>query len=388
MSYQGIDIEYLEEKRFNIERIFDFLDSSLPLCSVHQMKTVISFFYFMSFTIMFLLYPQINSGSISVGYFLTFFPLYVAMAIHVVLSILYIVFSLFCGASSKTCVRHVYSYHTMVPFSMGSLLIIFLIFSIPFNVSNITICLAISLTCDSLCGLASLESHRFLILFETLALIPFIVLYHLYVNNKLPYMWMIYIPFYVYFVVYSAILIGLMNCCGAWNGCSTSFLHNQGIQAEFDASYDFEVFWNSAYWHDRNQRKSESEDSSSPQDHNDDDFVNTIASSLIDTKKRDQKFPKKSQFQLYKLDSTLEKPYFESSLLIVLAFMCFIIICTFQTKWTVYSFYCIFGGGTIVLFLLSLINSRAFGRNTLFITNLDLDTIDILWDHPSFSLVL
>ena len=389
MSYASIDIVYLEETEFNNERIFDFLDSTTPLCSIHQTKTVLTFFYFISASVIYLMVPQLFKTSAALDSFTVFFPLIFTAICHVIMTFLYLIFAIFDGISIKTSLGFIFSYHAVYPFIIGIGFIALLIKGTNGNLFFASLFSCISIAIDLAIGFYSMRSHRFQLLFEAIGLLPCSILTILYSKDIVP-LFVVYIPFSIYFVVYITILFCLMKCCKSCNRPIYSFLADPEIVAEFTASNDYESFWNSSYWREKQQtrRRSDSSDSSSSSSVDDDYSRRIIDSSLlIDQKKREMKFPKKEKFQLYKLDTNPDQPFFISSLSVTVLFTAFTILCLIDAIKPFQSFYYIVGGSIALIFIVSLLNSRALGYNSLVVTNVSNDIVDILWDHPSFSYI-
>ena len=95
MSYAPIDIAYLEDTEFSNERIFDFLDTTTPLCSVHQTKTVLLFFYLISASVIYLMWPKMFKYDCPIDNATVFVPLIFTSFFHILMTVLYIVFALF-----------------------------------------------------------------------------------------------------------------------------------------------------------------------------------------------------------------------------------------------------------------------------------------------------
>ena len=390
MSYASIDIEYLEQTEFNNERIFDFLDTTTPLCSVHQTRTVLTFFYLISISVIYLMWHQLFKVTCPLQTITIFFPLIFTAIIHVIMTLLYVVFAIFDGTSIKTCLGFIFSYHTVYPFVIGIGFIALLMEGTNGTLFFASLFTCISVVIDFIIGFYSMRSHRFHLIFEAVAMFPCSILTILYSKGFVP-LFVVYVPFLLYFVIYIVTLSLLMNCCKPCKRSVYSFLSDPEIAAEITASNDYESFWNSSYWREKQQtrRRSDSSDDSSSSSSVDGNYMRQTldASILIDPKKRDLKFPKKEKFQLYKLDTDLEQPFFITSLSVTTIFTAFVAICLFDAIQPFSSFYYFVGLGIALIFCVSLFKSRAFGYNTFVITNVSNDIVDILWDHPSFTYV-
>lgn len=387
MSYAAIDIEYLEENTFHNERIFDFLSATNPLCSIHQTKTVLIFFYLFSFIILFLIYPQMTKFSAPLEEITILVPLIFTAGIHFLMSFLYILFALFGGASIKTCIGFIAQNHTTYPIIIGIGWISFIIAGSDLSLFFFVILALVSAIIEFIFLFISTPSHKFALLFQGIGLIPSLILGALCINHIISkrFYFICFVPYFLYYIVYISLLISLGPCCKGCNAKSYRFLSDPEISAEFNASEYYESFWNSAYWRETQTRhKSASNDSSSTDD--DKRYTDTIA--FIDTKKRDQKFPKKEAFQLYKLDSIPETPIFVASFMTTTAFILAIGVATVYTIYPFDGFYYTAGAAVLFLLAISMFNSRAFGYNSCAITNISTDVVDILWDHPSFSVLL
>lgn len=384
--YSSIDIKYLEDRYFNNERIFDFLDTNIPLCSVHQTKTVVTFFYFISFVVIYLMWHQVFKETSPLPINVVFTPIVFTSGIHILMTIFYIVFALFEEASIRTCISFVYNNHSIYPFIILFGYIIIQTNGITLNIFWLAVFMTISIVLDIIFGLYSSISHRISLIFRIIGMAPCSILVILHTLNMVP-LWSVYIPFFAYFAIYSIILLSLLKCNKQCSNRTVNFLYDPEIRAEFVASDDYESFWNAAYWRDNTQirRRSASEDSSSS-----DEVSSTRnapdSTALINIQnKKEQKFPKKENFQLYKLDTMIDKPIFITSLEMNIVFISFIAVMFVDAFKTIPGFYYIVGLFPIVLFIVSLLNSRSFGYNSCVITNINTDHIDILWDHPSFS---
>ena len=385
MSYASIDIVYLEETEFSNERIFDFLDTTIPLCSVHQTKTVLTFFYLISGLIIYMTFPLSHRESSPLWDTTTFIPIIFTAAIHVLMTTLYIVFALFAGASIKACLGLVFCHHTIYPIVVGIGSIIVAIYGKTISLFFLALFSAISILLDIIIGVISQPSHKFQLMFESIGMLPCSILIILYKLGIVPH-FAVYIPFCVFFIAYIVIIITLMKCCKPWNKCTYSFLSDPEIMAEFVASNDYESFWNSSYWREtQTRRRSDSDSSSSSSEAKTRESIDL--SFLIDTNKRELKFPKKEKFQLYKLDTEQEKPFFISSLIVSVVFTAFMVTCLFNAIRPFRSFYYLIAVFVLLIFFTAILNSRAIGYNMCAITNINNDILDILWDHPSFSYV-
>ena len=123
MERASIDIPYIQNHHFHIERIMDYITPSTPLFSFHQMRVILLFFYFFSIIIIFFIIPQIQSGVLTIGVTVIFTPLIFTMMLHILISFCYLVFSLLAGASRTTLVGIVFYLHTSVALISFSFLI-------------------------------------------------------------------------------------------------------------------------------------------------------------------------------------------------------------------------------------------------------------------------
>ncbi|EAY16226.1 hypothetical protein TVAG_341200 [Trichomonas vaginalis G3] len=384
--YSSIDIRYLEDTHFNNERIFDFLDTNIPLCSLHQTKTVVTVFYFISLAIIYLMWPQVFKESSPLELAVVFFPIIFTASIHVLMTTFYIVFAKFEEASFKTCISFIYNYHSLYPLIelVGCGIIHF--GGNDLNLFWISSFSTASLAFDIMFGLYAARSHKITLIFQCVALFPCSVLVLLYSVKLVP-VWSVYIPFFAYGIIYLTILLSLLKCNKTCSTRTVSFLADPEIKAEFIASDDYESFWNAAYWRDNTQvrRRSESDDSSSSDEMSSSRTAPDTTALINIQNKKEQKFPKKENFQLYKLDTMIEKPIFITSLTINVAFIAFVAVAFVNSFKVIPGFYYIIGCFPIVLLIISLLNSRSFGYNSCVITNINNDHVEILWDHPSFS---
>lgn len=401
-----IDLTYLEEEHFHIERISDFITPATPLFSIHQARTVLLFFYIIAFSIILCFIPQLINGSPVISIFVICFPLICVTIFHILTSFAYILFSLFSGASFRTIAGIHFYLHSIISIVLFSLLIVKFAKDIenPLFINLVGLCAAFFI--DFITGLYSSRNQRVFLLFEGIFIIPTLLLWSLYLKKIIPKHFYIFIPSGVFYLIYFTLIIGLSKIMPkCFNKISTLFFYDEAIFAEYEAADDYQSYWNSALWRDatatmdhgkKKKAKSAFLSSSSSED-NYEIYSNNGKGGksgtsnydeprlMMNAKKKDFRFPRKEKFQLYKLDEIPRHPFFICSLIPFIIFAGIIVLCLIESIMDISGFLIIFVCCFFVLLIFIFLNSRALPWYILSITNLSLETINIMWDHPSLS---
>lgn len=406
-----IDLTYLEEENFHIERICDFITPSTPLFNIHQARTVLLFFYLIALSIILCFIPQLMKGSPVISVFVICFPLICVTILHILMSFAYILFSLFSGASFRTIAGIHFYLHSIISMVVFSLLIVKFAKDIesPLFMNLVGLCAAFFI--DFITGIFSSRNQRVFLLFEGVFIIPTLLIWSLYLKKIIPSHLYIFIPAAVFYFIYFSLIISLSNIMPkCFNKISTRFFYDEAIFAEYEAADDYQSYWNSALWRDdtttmdndkkKKKRSSLLSSSSSSSSANNYSMFSKSGKKgksgtstyeeprlMINVKKKDFRFPRKEKFQLYKIDDLPRHPFFICSLVPFISFAGLIILCLIETIKKITGFLliaiCIF---FVILFLI-FFNSRAVPWYMFSITNLGLETINIMWDHPSLSLI-
>lgn len=403
-----IDLTYLEEEHFHIERISDFITPSTPLFSIHQARTVLLFFYLITIAIIVCFIPQLIDDSTVISVFVICFPLICATIFHILTSFAYILFSLFSGASFRTIAGIHFYLHSIIGIVVFSLLMVKFARDIenPLFMNLVGLCAAFFV--DFITGLYSSRNQRVFLLFEGIFIIPTLLLWSLYLKEIIPSHLYIFIPSAAFYFIYFTLMIGLSKVMPKFfNKISTLFFYDEAIFAEYEAADDYQSYWNSALWRDatatmdhgmKKKGKSSflSSSSSSSSAENYEMFSNKGKNGksgtsnydeprVMNAKKKDFRFPRKEIFQLYKLDEIPRHPFFICSLIPFIIFAGIIVLCLIESIMDISGFLIIFVCCFFVLLIFIFLNSRALPWYILSITNLSLETINIMWDHPSLS---
>lgn len=251
------------------------------------------------------------------------------------------------------------------------------------NVNAMVIAMMLGVAADLVCGLVS-SSHRVILLFEGIGIIPCcgLIIAHYHASIKL---WACLLPFYAFFGFYYFMIMVIL---GKGRGCvrrmAIKLFNDTEIRAEYVAADDFESFWNSALWGDYQKVKMKTRSSDSESS---DDTFSQQDNTILDTKKKDYRFPRKEKFQLYKVDDLPVHPYYIQSLLTVLMLNVFAALVHVSILKGIEAFFWILGVVLVCVVFTIMANSRAFRYDILTITNLSKEQIGILWDHPSLALM-
>lgn len=444
-----MNLEYLQDSHtFHVERIMDFLSRNLPLCAVHQTRTIIFFCYLFACLIEFLLYPPYSVGNTPFTISTLIIPIIIVVCLHIILAICYVFGALFERASCITGLGLMFFFHVMVP-------LVFLIGYIIISTTNVptdryyfsfSIVFALAFFLDFVCGFISRRKQVVALSFELIAVIPAAILASLYFDGIIDQVWLPFIPPFVYFGIYFTFLLFLLPCCGALRHCTLIFLRDPEISVEFEAAIDPQLkpFKTRTDWAD--------EPDALGSDHGIDSIGtpgtigidmglnlspgNTMAlgpggknkigqiggqptgigsgpigpgmagpagvasgGSVLRRENRSRwmtraqegetitRFPSRADFQLYNVDAGPHSPLYLASPLPMLCFAIFLSVILVQCMKPLSNFYLWLALTFILLIVVIMLNSRATACSFLAFTNLDDRNVDILWDHPSLSLL-
>ena len=382
-----LDLPYLEDQRFHIERILDFITPTIPLFSIHQARTTLLFLYCISVGVIYCFIPQMKNGSTVISVFTLSFPLICVTAFHIILSLLYIIFALFAGACFRTLVGIHFYLHTNYAIAIFSLMMVHFSNDISNPVFMYLVGCAASAFLDFILGLYASSNHRTFLLLDLVFIFPTLLIWSLFEKNIVPSKFYIFIPSIVFYLIYFNLLIGLAKCMPkCFHKLSAKFFSDSSLYAEYEASENFQSYWNSALWREEPIRLHIKETSSSSSSS---EFENNIDAPLFTsgTKKKDFRFPRKEKFQLYKLDDISKHPFYICSLISSLVLAGNIVLVLIHCYNPIPGFLIIFGCTLILLIFSIIFNSRAIAWNCFAITNIGNDIIHILWDHPSLSMI-
>ncbi|OHT01946.1 hypothetical protein TRFO_31141 [Tritrichomonas foetus] len=422
-----MNLEYLQETHtFHVERIMDFLAHNLPLCAIHQTRTIIFFCYLFALLIEFLLYPPYSVGNTPFTLTTLFLPLIIVVALHIILTVCYIFGALFERASWKTGLGLMFFFHASIPIvvAIGAIIL-----GTSNNVKNYyfsySIVVTVSVFLDFLCGVISRPSQVIILSFEIMAVVPASILASLYFNGNVRQVWAPFLPPFIYFGLYFSMLLLLAPCCGIFRNCALKILSDPEIAVEFIAAVDPQLkpFKTRADWVD--------EPDALGSDHGGfggySGFSTAYNNGAIGNAgingagagmngglgggslgggggrgrhearasrwSRQQegdvitRFPSRADFQLYNVDATPENPLYLASPLPMLALAVLLSVFLVHCLSPLANFYFLLAGAAVLLVLAVLLNSRATACSFLAFTNLDDKCVDILWDHPGLSLL-
>lgn len=375
-----MNLEYLQNTHtFHVERIMDYLSHNLPLCALHQTRTIVFFCYIFAFIIEFLLYPPYSIGNTPYDQSTLFLPLIIVVILHLLLIICYVFGALFERANCMTTFALLFLLHAALPFVITIGTIIIVNKTEPNYYFNLSITLAVAFFLDFICGVISRPSQRIVLLFEIIACVPSFILTALYFNNTISQVWISFIPSYIYLGFYFIFLLFLAPFCRPCHHCTLSFLSNPEIGAEFDAAIDPQLkpFKNRAYWEDEpdvlGSDHGNRRERASRWNRNQDENMT--------------RFPTRAEFQLYNVDATPENPIYLASPLPMLALTIVLSVALVHCLTPLSNFYFWFAAALAILVFAVLLNSRSTACSFLSFTNLDDKCVDILWDHPSLSIL-
>ena len=381
MERASIDLAYMEETNFHIERVVDYLTPNLPLMAIHQARSLILMFYLMSISIISVLVQQMVADVSLIGNFETCFPLMVTIFIHLLMTVCYCVLVLFTGSSLRTVLRIIWYLHAPIPLAGLTILLDYFVNDPEDPLFMCLVAVGAALGVDFLIGIISERNEKMFLVFEGLAAIPSIVLWILYLRGVMKYAFVPFVPWLAAFLFYFVMVFGL--CTKPMRRLSTAFFADRGIRAEFVAASDFESYWNAALWRDNTNAVRDRDTSSS--DESSEAAAPTRA--LIDVKKRDFRFPRKEKFQLYKIDGDPKNPFFVASIPTVVSLFALVMVFAAESEIHIPGFKFITLALVLLTMLTVLINSRAISHYIFCVTNINRDWIDIMWDHPSFALM-
>ena len=389
-----IDLEYMEgpnnwckpdkngskTQLFHVERIMDFLTQNLPLCLVHQTRTIIFFCYLFAILIEFLLYPPYSVGNTPFTFGTLFLPLIIVLFLHFILSIAYIAAAGFERASCRTVFGLMFFLHA----PLALVMVIGVIVLVATNFSNLYFSLSIIVTVavllDFLCGFISRPRQIVILSFEILAAFPMGILTTLYFNKTIKDVWVPFLPPFIYFGIYFIVLLFLVPtcCCKGLNACTLKMLADIEIKAEYEASGEYQSFKGKSTWagdsddggSDHGSRKKSRSRWSKSQ--------GNIAS---------RKFPSEDSFQLYNTNGLNDNYLYLASPFPMLALVILLSVILIHLMSPLPSFYIWLLVSTILLIAAILLNSRVTACTCCAITNIDDKDIDVLWDHPALSLL-
>lgn len=379
-SGNKMNLEYLQNSHtFHVERIVDFLSNSLPLCALHQTRTIIFFCYVFAIIIEFLLYPPYSIGNTPFDSSAIMAPIIIVIILHVILSIFYTFGALFERATWKTALALLHLLHAPIP-------MVLLIAGLIINTNTqkdaiygFSVSLTIAVFLDFLFGVSSRPSQVIELSFEILALFPSLLLFVLYQDQSFTQVWVPFIPLFGFFFFYFLFLLFLSPMCKPCNGCTVSMLSDPEIAAEFAASVDplLKPFKNRADWADEPDALGSDHGSREPRSR----WSRTHDSEYV------TRFPARARFQLYNVDAAPENPLYLASPLPMFSFLVATTLFFIQTVSPLANFYFWLVGVILFVVFSLLMNSRSTACGCMACTNLDEKCIDVLWDHPSLSVL-
>lgn len=432
-----MNLEYLQDSHtFHVERIMDFLSHNLPLCAIHQTRTIIFFCYLFACLIEFLLYPPYSVGNTPFTLSTLLIPIIIVVCLHLILSVCYVFGALFERASCTTGLALIYFFHMMIPlvFLIGYIIISTLDYSTEKVCFSLSIIFTIAFFSDFLCGILSRRSQVVPLTFEIIGIVPSCILASLYFSNHIKRVYVPFLPLFIYFGLYFFALLCLSPCCGIFRRCTLTLLSDPEIGIEFDAAVDPQLkpFKTRTDWVD--------EPDAIGSDHgfgtlgsggnlgfntggNNSSFSLSIpsqggigtpgatisssgtaggngtigGSGRRETRSRYQtriqegdqitRFPSRADFQLYNVETAPKHPLYLASPLPMLCTAILVSILMVHCIQPLINFYLWLAAAVVLLVLAVLLNSRAIACSFLAFTNLDDRNVDILWDHPSLSIL-
>lgn len=360
---------------FHVERIIDYLNAKLPLCAIHQSRSILFFCYVFALIIEFLLYPPYSSGNSPFSLSTMFVPLLLVVFLHIILSLFYLSGALFERASWKTAFALLYFLHAPVP------LVNFISAIVMFNQEDPNYLFGFSVSCtvsffiDFLCGIVSRPKQVVPLSFEFALMLSF-SLEALYAKKMITSHWISLIPMYLYYIFYFSSLLILTKFCSCCNSQLIKLFSNPEITAEFKAAVNNSSYKNRVDWivDDNEQR---------------DEHVGkqNIRGYRTQETERIVRFPSRAKFQLYNVDGTPEYPLYLSSPFPVFVTLIITVLFTLQTI-TPFANFLVWLCLLFVLLIVSiLLNSRTTACSFISFTNLDEICVDTLWDHPSLNII-
>lgn len=371
---QHPNLDYLQiSNTFHVERILDYMTPNLPVCYLHQSRSIIFFCYLFAFVIDLVLIPPYQSQTSPFSLNTLLFPFIAAMFIHLLLAIIYSFSAFFERATLKTIFALLFLLH--FPF------VLFLFFGL-IALSNqeapdfkfvLSLCSFIGSLIDFLVGFFSRPSQKVLLSFEILSIFPSSFLFFLETQDLLHHRIIPFIPIFVFSLVYFFSIFLLTFFCRPCRTCMTSFLSDPEIEAEFSAATDGQLkqFKDQPYWGGNTDGL---------------EFKKAKQKYYGNSIENRTKFPFQAEFQYYLLESRSDRKrdyIYLISPFPMLAFMSISIFLYLHLIYNFQNFIFIFAGFIFVLILSIFLNSRACACSFLSISNIDSQNAMILWDHPS-----
>jgi hypothetical protein len=376
-----MNLEYLQSTHtFHIERIMDFLSNNLPLCAIHQSRTILFFCYLFAILLEFLLYPPYSIGNTPFDSSTLFLPLIVVVVLHLVLTVCYVFGALFERASCATSLGLLFLLHAPFPIVLAIGGIILLIQSPNSYGFALSVIATIAFSLDFICGCLSRPSQRIILSFELVAGVPSGILAALFFDGQIAKAWIPFLPPFIYFGLYFVVLLTLSPCCNTIRPHMLTFLADPEIQAEFAASVDPQLkpFKSRADWADEPDRFG-TDQAQRREPRNRWSQPNEGQSAT--------RFPSRADFQLYNVETAPDNPLYLASPLPILALAIVLSVGLIEIISPLADFY-FWGAGALGIFVIAvLLNSRATACSFLAFTNLDDKCLDVLWDHPSLSIL-
>jgi hypothetical protein len=369
----------VEQASFHVERIMDLVSHSLPLCAVHQTRTLIFFCYVFVGILEFLLYPPYSTDSATFTLGTLFTPLLFVVVFHVILTVCYVFAALFERASCVTGFRLLYLLHGPLGFVflVGSLIVLSRDSPDSFAF-DFSVILTVGFFVDFCCGFVSGRTNIVSLSLELIGLFPGGILASLYFKGVISSAWLPFVPPFVYFGIYFGILLFLVPQCELRRECLVQFLADPEIRAEIEWAYT------TGSGKNRDEMGKERE-KPSKRSHR------TMSSEYMDVttqaEQQNTRFPANAEWQLYNLPTQPSSPIYLASPLPILMFAVFLGICLVHVMSPICDFYFWAGGAVLLVVIAILLNSRATACAFLAITNLDERCTNVMWDHPSLSVL-
>ena len=321
----------------------DFLSRNLPLCAIHQSRTIIFFGYLFAAVIEFLLYPPYSTRNSPFGTTTLFLPVIIVVVLHLLLTVCYFFGALFERASCMTSLGLLFLLHASIPF----VLIIGGIIVLNQKSPNVYFCfsviMAVAVFLDFLCGVISRPSQRIILSFELIAVVPCAILAALYFADRIKKVWIPFLPPFIYFGLYFLVLLCLAPCCGKCRGVTLMVLSDPEITAEFAAAIEPQLkqYKTRTDWVDDQDQAGSDHGSRG-----------TRLRQRPDGDENNTRFPKKADFQLYNIDATPENPLYLASPLPMLTVAILLSVCLVHCISPLSNFYFWFTGAVaLVVFL-------------------------------------
>lgn len=351
------------------------------MCAIHQTRTIIFFCYIFAFFVDFLLYPPYSVGNTPFQLSTLLVPVILAIALHLLLTICYVFGALFERASWRTGIGLIFLLHAPIPLVLAIGGVVLLNEEKPNYWFAISVLMCVGVFLDFICGVVSRPSQKILLSFELIAACPCFLLTALYQKKILTKVWAPFVPPFAYIFIYFIALVFLTPCCGSFGNAMRRFFADPEIAAEFQAAMDPQLkpFKVKTDWND------ETDIIGSDRNTNRREKVSKWKRNLLPEKIT--RFPSRAEFQLYNIEATPENPVYLASPLPMLALAVVLSICLVNCLHPLSNFYFWVFFGVILLAISILLNTRATACSFLAFTNLDNKSVDVLWDHPSLSIL-